>query len=202
VQVVDQIHGAFVHTRRVRWLAQQLAPLMPRDGAVLDVGCGDGALASAIAMQRPDISVTGLETLPRDPCLITVEPFDGEIIPRQDNAADTVLFVDVLHHTHDPVRLLSEALRVARRSVVIKDHNRNGLFAEATLRFMDRVGNARHGVALPYNYWSREQWVSAFEQLGCETLTYQPRPKLYAWPASAIFGRSLHFIAELAVPAA
>ena len=168
MQIVDQIHGAFVHTRRVLHLAQQLAPLMPRDGTVLDVGCGDGALAAAIATRRPDISVTGLETLPRAPCPISVEPFDGEIIPRQDDSVDTVLIVDVLHHTHDPARLLSEALRVARRTVVIKDHNRNGLLAEATLRFMDRVGNARHGVALPYNYWSREQWLSAFERLGCD----------------------------------
>ena len=130
MQIVDQIHGAFVHTRRVRHLAQRLAPLMPRDGTVLDVGCGDGAVAAAIAARRPDIRVTGLETLPRAPCPISVEPFDGEIIPRQDDSVDTVLIVDVLHHTHDPARLLSEALRVARRTVVIKDHNRNGLLAE------------------------------------------------------------------------
>jgi hypothetical protein len=37
--------------------------------------------------------------------------------------------------------LLREAARVAREAVVIKDHTKNGLAADATLRFMDRIGN-------------------------------------------------------------
>ena len=42
---------------------------------------------------------------------------------------------------------------MAARGIVLKDHTRNGLFSGSTLRFMDWVGNARHGVRLPYNYW-------------------------------------------------
>lgn len=197
MRLVERLHASFVQGRRVRLLAEQLAPLMPKNGSVLDLGCGDGTLAATIKSLRPDITVTGLETLARESCHIDVEQFDGYSVPRGNDSMDTVLLVDVLHHADDPRRLLSEALRVARQSVVIKDHNRNGLFAKATLRLMDRIGNARYGVALPHNYWSRKEWIAAFETLECQATTYQSRPNLYPWPASTIFGRSLHFIAEL-----
>jgi hypothetical protein len=57
---------------------------------------------------------------------------------------------------------------VARKAIVIKDHTLDGLFAGLTLRLMDHVGNSRHGVALPYNYWPRQKWFEAFRTLGLE----------------------------------
>ena len=46
------------------------------------------------------------------------------------------MFVDVLHLTDDPVLLLREAARVARNTIVIKDHTLDGFAAAATVRFM------------------------------------------------------------------
>ncbi len=43
--------------------------------------------------------------------------FDGLTLPLADHSVDVVLFVDVLHHTADPLILLREAARVARRHV-------------------------------------------------------------------------------------
>ena len=51
------------------------------------------------------------------------------------------MLVDVLHHTDDPGILLSEARRVTRRAVVLKDHTRDYM-AGATLRLMDWGANA------------------------------------------------------------
>ena len=62
-----------------------------------------------------------------------------------------------------PRQLLREAVRVARRGLLIKDHTLTGFLAGPTLRLMDRVGNQRHGVALPYNYWTQQQWLRNFE---------------------------------------
>jgi hypothetical protein len=39
---------------------------------------------------------------------------------------------------------------------LIKDHTLNGFLAGLTLRFMDWVGNACYGIALPYHYWSQQ----------------------------------------------
>jgi hypothetical protein len=107
------------------------------------------------------------------------------------------MFVDVLHHTEDPMELLREAVRVASQAVLIKDHLRQGLLAGSTLRFMDWVGNARHGVALPNTYWPAARWTDAFSELGVTVRSRTGRLGLYPVPATWLFDRSLHFVARL-----
>src|SRR3712207_2789159 len=148
--LLDRVHGNLVHGRRVRVLARWLAEMLPRDGTVLDVGCGDGLLARLVADARPDLTIEGIDVLVREHTHVPVRRFDGRRIDAADGAYDAVTFVDVLHHTDDPEVLVAEAARVARRCVVIKDHTRDGPLAGPTLSFMDWVCNARHGVALPY----------------------------------------------------
>ena len=114
-----------------------------------------------------------------------------------DDAVDYALMVDVLHHTDDPTILLREAARVSRRGVVVKDHDVVGLAARPTLRFMDWVGNAHHGVVLPYNYWTPGQWKAAFEALGLRQHGRTSDIPLYPFPASLMFGRRLHFATRL-----
>jgi hypothetical protein len=95
--------------------------------------------------------------------------------------------------------LLREAARVARQAVIIKDHTRDGLLAEPTLRFMDWIGNARHGVVLPYNYWRKEAWLKAFDDLDLRITSWNDRLNLYSPPLGLLFDRSLHFISRLEV---
>jgi hypothetical protein len=86
---------------------------------------------------------------------------------------------------------------VSRGFIVIKDHTADGLLASPTLRFMDRVCNARHGVALPFNYWTRQRWLEAFQAMGLTIKDWESELEIYPWPASVVFGRSLHFAAKL-----
>lgn len=197
MSVIAQIHGGYVFKRRVRVLSDEIAPLLPQNSEVLDVGCGDGLISKLIMEKRPDVRISGTDVLIRPETHIPVAQFDGHKIPHPDARFHTVLFVDVLHHTLDPMILLREAVRVARQEVVIKDHNRNGLLAGATLRFMDWVGNARHEVALPYNYWPKCKWSEAFSSLGLKVVSLKTKIGLYPWPASWVFGRRLHFVAKL-----
>ena len=190
------IHGHYVAPRRARILAGVLAPLLPENGRVLDVGCGDGALSHELLRVSPELDIEGIEVLPRAPTAIGVSAYDGKHIPFADKSFDVVMFVDVLHHAADPAHLLSEAARVASKWVVIKDHTAEGLLAHATLRFMDRVGNKRHGVALPYNYWRRSQWQREFERAGLRPLIWKDSLQLYPWPASWLFDRRLHFVTQ------
>jgi SAM-dependent methyltransferase len=129
-----------------------------------------------------------------------VKTFDGKSIPYGDGSFDVVMFVDVIHHADQPMMLLREAARVARQAIVIKDHLAEGSLAQLTLRLMDWVGNARHGVALPYDYWSLAKWHRVFGKLGLRINSWESNLKLYPLPADLILGRSLHFIALLGMP--
>jgi SAM-dependent methyltransferase len=195
--VVGAVHGRYVHTRRVDRLSRLFAALIPPDADVVDVGCGDGKLAHRVAELRTDITMRGIDVLVRPGTAIPVAPFDGRHIPFEDASVDAVMFVDVLHHADDAQALLREAARVARSCVIIKDHLREGVGAEATLRFMDWVGNARFGVSLPYRYWSRSEWTEAFAALGLTIDVQKEDLALYPQPASLFFDRSLHFVARL-----
>jgi len=197
MSLLDTIHGGYVFKRRVRVLSRHLSELLPHNASVLDVGCGDGLIAQQIMEKRGDLTVKGIDVMVRPQTHIPVEKFDGRKIPYADASFDAVMFVDVLHHTDDPFILLQEARRVSRQAVVIKDHIRQGFLAGQTLRFMDWVGNARHGVVLPYNYWTLQQWTDAFSKLGWRVVENRTRLGLYPPPASWVFERSLHFIARL-----
>jgi len=197
MKIIDHIHGSYVHRRRVRVLSDYFASALPRDLSILDIGCGDGRLAKALMEARPDLKVTGVDVLEREDCAIPMKVFDGEGLPFCDGEFDAVLFVDVLHHAKDPYELLAEGVRVAKRFVAMKDHTRNGLFAGLTLRMMDKIGNSRHGVALPFTYWSQAQWMTAFNRLNLGVEDWGRKVPLYPWPASLVFTRKLHFCALL-----
>jgi len=197
MSIVGTVHANLVFGRRVRILADQLASLLPKNATVLDVGCGDGTLDSLILRSRPDLVINGIDVLVRPHTLIPVVPFDGNTIPYSNQAFDVVMFVDVLHHTDDPTVLLREAKRVARQAIVLKDHTKDGVLAGPTLRFMDWVGNRHHGVVLPYNYWTHDQWERALIDLGLSISAWNANVGLYPWPASHVFDRALHFVAKL-----
>ncbi len=197
MSVLGRAHGGLVFQRRVRVLADRLAPLLPDGARVLDVGCGDGAIDARIGAARADVTISGIDVLVRPETRVPVEPFDGATIPYGDGSFDVVMFVDVLHHSVDAEILLGEARRVARRAVVLKDHTLDGVLAGPTLRFMDWVGNAPHGVALPYNYWPERRWREAFGRVGLKPVLWAKDLRLYPPPANLLFDRSLHFICRL-----
>jgi SAM-dependent methyltransferase len=182
-------------------LADHGARLIPAHARVLDVGTGDGRIAAAIASRRPDLRVEGIDVLVREDSAIPVRPFDGRVIPMADGSVEVVTFFDVLHHAHDPEELLREAVRVAADAVIIKDHVSDSRLASALLRFMDDVGNRRHGVALPHNYLASTQWLDILGRLRLKPDVWEIGGLgLYPWPASIVFGGRLHLLARLAVP--
>jgi SAM-dependent methyltransferase len=197
MKLIEQAHGRYIASRRVRVLAGHLAAMMPANASVLDVGCGDGEIAHLLGERRPDLQVFGVDVLVRPESRVPVTRFDGRTLPCDDGSFDVVSFVDVLHHCERPVELLAEACRVARRAIVIKDHALRGFAAGHTLRFMDGVGNRRYGVALPFNYWHNDEWARAFAKLGLTVQRCVDRLGLYPWPLSMAFDRRLHFLALL-----
>jgi SAM-dependent methyltransferase len=197
VSVLDLLHGRLIFGRRVHRLADVLVSCVPPDATVLDIGCGDGSIAHAMLQRRPDLSITGVDVLVRPETRIPVIGYDGSTLPFADDSFDAVCLVDVVHHADDPQQLLGEAARVSRDRVLIKDHVADGVLARPTLRVMDWVGNARHGVRLPYNYLTCAEWLDHIGRSGASVRTWDTDLSLYPPPLSAIFGRELHVVIDL-----
>lgn len=196
VRAIERVHDLVVFTRRVRVLAAHLADQLDHGARVLDVGCGDGSIARSVMDVRPDVRIVGIDVLVRPRTHIEVRAFDGRQIPFDGMSFDAVTLVDVLHHAVDPAALLREAARVAP-VVALKDHLADGLMARPTLRLMDWVGNAHHGVALPYNYLTTAQWAEMFAASDLTVEKWRTDLGLYPRPASWIFDRKLHVLCRL-----
>lgn len=101
---------------------QRILALKPK--SVLDIGCGDGALVTRL--KADGIAATGLE-----PDAETVAELRGsgidaiegvaESLPLEDGAVDLVVHEFTAHHLADLAASFSEALRVARRGVLVLD---------------------------------------------------------------------------------
>ena len=191
--IAGALHRKFVLGRRARILAGHLCRFLPPNARVLDVGSGDGAIDALIQKQRPDVSLVGMDVLVRPSALVPVHSFDGVTIPYAAQSFDVVMFVDVLHHTIDPLVLLREGARVGK-SILIKDHFRDGFLAGFTLRLMDCAGNAHHGAVPPCSYWQEAQWRDAFSSLDLEARESIASLGLYPSVVAWIFERHLHFI--------
>lgn len=122
---------------------------------------------------------------------------DGKSIPYPDDSFDTVLIIDVLHHTDDPCALVAELARVSSRYVIIKDHVRWGGISYIKLRMMDYVGNAHYHVRLPCNYQTNKQWKILFHKNKLKPVKIQRDLKLYTGIFHFLFDEKLHFIAVL-----
>jgi SAM-dependent methyltransferase len=100
----------------------EIAALQP--ASLCDVGCGAGALLTHA--RSLGIAAAGVEPDPAKVAEASAQGLDvragtAEALPFTDAAFDLVTFENSLHHVAEIGRGLAEAMRVARRAVVIVD---------------------------------------------------------------------------------
>lgn len=189
------LHRKITLNNRIKVLSNELSKIID-PGNVLDVGCGSGEISFQIITKNKLVSIKGIDVLKRPATLIPVEEYDGKSFPASDNVYDSVIFIDVLHHTPDPYLLLEEAKRVSKHFIIIKDHNCNKLFQKKVLSFTDWFGNAQFGVHLELNFLSSKKWNEMFMSLGLKPVFYK-EVKLYPWFTRIIFWKNMDFIVKL-----
>lgn len=197
MNVITKIHSNLVFSRRTKILSKLFSQLIPNKAKVLDVGCGDGLIDLYIIKLRPDINITGVDILKREKTHIPVTLYNGKDLPFSDNHFDCVIFIDVLHHTNNQKSLLLEAIRVSKKTIIIKDHFCNNKVSFLILKFMDWVGNKFYGVNLPYNYYSKTKWYEVYQRLSLRKDEEIDNLNLYPFPFNLLFENSLQFITKL-----
>lgn len=125
-RVYDPILALTMRERRFRAaMRDQVSASLPPEGTVLDVGCGTGTFGIALAAQRPDAHVIGIDGDPEILSIARAKPGAGAVewhhglageLPLADDSADIVTMSLVLHHLlPDQKReAMAEARRVLR----------------------------------------------------------------------------------------
>ncbi len=140
-------HGA-VHWNATNWLRLKYnAPLVsrystlikeipPEAKKILDIGCGDGYLASRIALSFPSATVVGVDQetagvrIAREKCAgihnVQFMVSAGEGLEFEDQSFDVVVLADVIEHLGNPDRMVGEIARVLSRegTAIITTPNR------------------------------------------------------------------------------
>lgn len=90
---------------RIRWLVcpfDRVLPLVPREGRLLDVGCGSGLWLTYLALERPQLSLHGVDPDARKVALAgtsalgKIEVRLGSIADVAEASCDVVTVLDVL----------------------------------------------------------------------------------------------------------
>jgi SAM-dependent methyltransferase len=107
-----------VWTEAREHLERYVHVLRPGD-RVLDVGVGPGRTARLVEAAVPGAQVTGLDVIDVLQEDVPLVLYDGLSFPFEDGRFDVALVLYTLHHARQPARVLDEAVRVARRAVVV-----------------------------------------------------------------------------------
>jgi len=164
----------------------------PREGRILDVGCGTGQGVRQYA-DRLGLEPFGIDVINGNQASIEFQVYDGLTLPYEDAYFDAVTVVHVLHHAADPDRLVSEIARVAKpggRLMIIEDMASSRLQTQLTKAcdlYFNKVRNfwkfatgrqKLDMVRVPMSYEVRSypQWSELFTGNGLTTLLMKSIP--------------------------
>lgn len=149
---------------------EQIEPYIGKNSTVLDIGCGDGKIGYIISLEKnSEVELLDVKDYNKTP--LPLEIYDGTVIPRQSNSFDHVLLLTVLHHTDDPVTVMKQALRVAKKNVIVIEsvYFEKIPFHKGVNKTLDwfysRVLNDPE-INVPFNFLTPTAWVAIFEKLG------------------------------------
>ncbi len=168
---------------RLRDQAEALADYLGQGDSLLDVGCGTGHL-SAYLQEMHGVAPSGVDVKDFRQADIPFRRFDGTSIPFPDKAFDHVVLSEVLHHSHDPMTLIRECHRVARRSIIVFEDMPDGRIGKFVL-YLHVEAFARYH-RYPFRPGGIGDYRSALEWLGdkipCVARIPQPPEWLSVYP--------------------
>jgi SAM-dependent methyltransferase len=164
-----------------------VALIAPDTDSVLDVGCRGRELRDYLP---PNASYVGMDLVEPADVIASAE----ESLPFEDASFDSVVFADVLEHLNDPHGALDEAMRVARKSIVILLPNLFTLFFRLHYLARGRMPSEKYAFDA-HRKLDRHRWLMNFEQAAAFT---HGRAELTNWNVAREFAYNRPFRRRLA----
>ncbi|MEX0991814.1 MAG: class I SAM-dependent methyltransferase [Actinomycetota bacterium] len=169
----------------------KIAPHLEAGQTLLDLGAGTGFMARWLR-DRTGVAPTTCDVVEygnRDRSIPFVLQDDPFRVPVEDSSFDVVLLMFVFHHIEsfeDQFRLLDEAIRVARRRVIITEDTPRTRTDRLFNTGWDWLLNWRHGVPTPFTFRGVDEWTQVFKERDLSLTaveTYRPMwPTLKSYP--------------------
>lgn len=175
-------------------IGRRVAPHLEPGTEVLDLGSGTGRISRWLALRvgiRPTLADV-VEFGNRVGGFPYVRLPDPLHLPFDDGSYDTVIMLFVLHHIprwENQDRLVSEAVRVARRRLVVVEDTPTSAVDRAFNVAWDWILNIRHGVPKPFTFRTVAAWEGLFDRAGIRVVhreTYRAR-----WPTLLTYHHTL-----------
>ncbi|MFA6810303.1 MAG: methyltransferase domain-containing protein [Desulfoplanes sp.] len=188
--------GRFVLDRESRLLQRMISTWPRRKQKLVDIGCGAGHFAHMFWEWGFDVS--GIDASPamlkRARVLMDkhmqLQVGVAERLPYDDNEFDFAALITVLEFCDDPVAVIAEAARVARKGLVIGFLNRYSLY------YLLHVRSQRK---LLESVWAKSFWFSWWEMQRCiiSALGRQPLCARSVLPGPMCSWRATPFFKQL-----
>lgn len=173
-------------------LALQVTPFLDASWSVLDVGSGNGRLASRIA-STSGAKVTLCDVTPRSvPGMSYLTMSGPAALPCPDGSCDAVMMLFMLHHMstfEQQERLLRDAARVARKRLILLEDTAVGHMERAFNMAWDFVLNAPSGVPTPFTFRTTAEWETVVKRSGFQI--FQVRTFRSTWPILRSYTQSI-----------
>ena len=144
--------------------------LITGKSSVLDIGCGNGMVASQIKSWT-GADVVGIDVDDRRIAGIPFRKFDGKRIPFRSKRFDVSLLLSVLHHVRNQDAILNEAKRVTRKHVIVCEDMVENWFDRILAGMHIQTFSMFYGASRENRFRSREGWENYFKKLGFRVVT-------------------------------
>ena len=166
-------------------LSNIVSPYLNRGELILDIGPASCTVTESLMKRGLKVFPLDIENFSIvDAVLPTI--YDGGRMPFDDNQFDTSLILFVLHHTPNPLEVLTEAKRVSKRILVMEDIVTSpaqriltaALDSLMNLEFFDQ----------PHTNKGDEEWKAIFRGLGLRLLNEKYKT------SAAVMKHALYFL--------
>jgi ubiquinone/menaquinone biosynthesis C-methylase UbiE len=150
-------------------VGSKVAPHLERGATLLDLGAGTGYISRWLA-ERTGVVPTLTDVVSyhnREKSLPFIELDDPFRVPRPDADFDVVMLLFVFHHVdrlEDQERLLDEAVRLAKRRIVVLEDTPETRLDLMFNKGWDWLLNRRHRVPCPFTFRAAHEWTDLFKQ--------------------------------------
>jgi ubiquinone/menaquinone biosynthesis C-methylase UbiE len=175
-------------------VGRKVAPHLERGQSLLDLGAGTGFISRWLK-ERTGVEPTLTDVVSyhnREKDLPFIHLDDPFRVPVEDGSFEVVMLLFVFHHVagfDDQERLLDEAVRIARRRIVVLEDTPQARLDLLFNKGWDWLLNRRHRVPCPFTFRTADEWTGLFKARDlaiAHAETYRP-----TWPTLKTYPHSL-----------